>query len=91
MSATWLLGGIFLDAVGTRLGLALAVAFWSALNIFTASPARSRGETSAAGEMLYGGFDSAAYRIHAAEWLVAFHNKPPCHALSMSTGAAKPL
>ena len=26
---TWLLGGIFLDAVGTRLGLALAVSFWS--------------------------------------------------------------
>src|ERR1700689_5778102 len=26
---TWLLGGIFLDAVGTRLGLAVAVVFWS--------------------------------------------------------------
>jgi MFS transporter, ACS family, hexuronate transporter len=32
---TWLLGGIFLDAVGTRLGLALAVTFWSVVNIFT--------------------------------------------------------
>ncbi len=32
---TWLLGGIFLDAVGTRLGLALAVCFWSVVNIFT--------------------------------------------------------
>jgi MFS transporter, ACS family, hexuronate transporter len=32
---TWLLGGIFLDAVGTRLGLALAVVFWSLINIFT--------------------------------------------------------
>src|ERR1700675_1742420 len=32
---TWLLGGIFLDAVGTRLGLALAVIFWSVVNIFT--------------------------------------------------------
>src|SRR5271154_2246150 len=32
---TWLLGGIFLDAVGTRLGLALAVSFWSVVNIFT--------------------------------------------------------
>lgn len=32
---TWLLGGIFLDAVGTRLGLALAVVFWSVINIFT--------------------------------------------------------
>jgi MFS transporter, ACS family, hexuronate transporter len=33
---TWLLGGIFLDAVGTRLGLALAVVFWSVVNILTA-------------------------------------------------------
>ena len=33
---TWLLGGIFLDAVGTRLGLALAVIFWSVVNILTA-------------------------------------------------------
>ena len=32
---TWLLGGIFLDAVGTRLGLALAVVFWSVINILT--------------------------------------------------------
>jgi ACS family hexuronate transporter-like MFS transporter len=31
----WLLGGIFLDAVGTRVGLALAVVFWSVVNIFT--------------------------------------------------------
>ena len=32
---TWLLGGIFLDAVGTRLGLTIAVVFWSVVNIFT--------------------------------------------------------
>src|ERR1700690_3558595 len=32
---TWLLGGIFLDAVGTRLGLAGAVVFWSVINILT--------------------------------------------------------
>src|ERR1035438_10359457 len=32
---TWLLGGIFLDAVGTRLGLALAVVFWSVVNMLT--------------------------------------------------------
>ena len=32
---TRLLGGIILDAVGTRIGLALAVAFWSLVNIFT--------------------------------------------------------
>src|SRR5579862_9191933 len=34
-AVTWLLGGIFLDAVGTRVGLALAVVFWSLVNIFT--------------------------------------------------------
>jgi len=34
-AVTWLLGGIFLDAVGTRLGLALAVVFWSIINILT--------------------------------------------------------
>jgi len=34
-AVTWLLGGIFLDAVGTRLGLALAVIFWSLVNILT--------------------------------------------------------
>jgi ACS family hexuronate transporter-like MFS transporter len=34
---TWLLGGIFLDVVGTRLGLALAVIFWSVVNILTVS------------------------------------------------------
>src|ERR1700761_7920016 len=32
---TWLLGCIFLDAVGTRLGLALAVSFWSVVNMLT--------------------------------------------------------
>src|ERR1700734_1959219 len=32
---TLLLGGIFLDAVGTRLGLALSVVFWSVINILT--------------------------------------------------------
>ncbi len=32
---TWLLGGIFLDAVGTRIGLALAVVFWSVVNMLT--------------------------------------------------------
>lgn len=31
----WLAGGIFLDAVGTRIGLALAAAFWSIVNILT--------------------------------------------------------
>src|ERR1700732_1523767 len=34
-AVTWLLGGIFLDAVGTRLGLALAGVRWSLVNILT--------------------------------------------------------
>jgi ACS family hexuronate transporter-like MFS transporter len=34
-AVTWLLGGIFLDIVGTRLGLALAVVFWSLINMLT--------------------------------------------------------
>jgi MFS family permease len=34
-AVTWLLGGIFLDVVGTRLGLALAVVFWSLINMLT--------------------------------------------------------
>jgi ACS family hexuronate transporter-like MFS transporter len=32
---TWLLGGIFLDVVGARIGLAIAVVWWSLVNIFT--------------------------------------------------------
>ena len=32
---TWLLGGILLDAVGVRLGLALAAILWSVVNILT--------------------------------------------------------
>jgi ACS family hexuronate transporter-like MFS transporter len=34
-AVTWLLGGVFLDVIGTRIGLAIAVVFWSAVNIFT--------------------------------------------------------
>src|SRR5580658_1151856 len=34
-AVTWLLGGIFLDAVGTRIGLAVAVVWWSLVNILT--------------------------------------------------------
>src|ERR1700759_5042865 len=30
---TWLVGGVFLDAVGTRIGLSVAVVFWSLVNI----------------------------------------------------------
>lgn len=32
---TWLVGGIVLDRIGTRLGLAFAAALWSVTNIFT--------------------------------------------------------
>jgi ACS family hexuronate transporter-like MFS transporter len=34
-AVTWLLGGIFLDIVGTRVGLAFAVVFWSVVNMLT--------------------------------------------------------
>ena len=34
-AVTWFLGGIFLDTVGTRLGLAIAVIFWSLVNVVT--------------------------------------------------------
>jgi ACS family hexuronate transporter-like MFS transporter len=34
-AGTWLLGGIFLDIVGTRLGLSIAVVWWSIVSIAT--------------------------------------------------------
>ncbi|MBV8818734.1 MAG: MFS transporter, partial [Acidobacteriaceae bacterium] len=34
-AGTWLLGGLFLDAVGTRLGLSLAVIWWSLVSLAT--------------------------------------------------------
>src|SRR5438309_6963245 len=34
-AAMWLVGGIFLDVVGTRLGLSLAVIWWSAISALT--------------------------------------------------------
>ena len=34
-AVTWLLGGIFLDAVGTRIGLAVAAGWWSVMNMLT--------------------------------------------------------
>jgi ACS family hexuronate transporter-like MFS transporter len=34
-AVTWLLGGIFLDAVGTRVGLAVAAGWWSVMNMLT--------------------------------------------------------
>jgi ACS family hexuronate transporter-like MFS transporter len=35
-AATWLLGGILIDRIGARLGLALAIAWWSIASILTA-------------------------------------------------------
>jgi ACS family hexuronate transporter-like MFS transporter len=34
-AGTWLIGGIFLDLVGTRLGLSIAVVWWSLVSIVT--------------------------------------------------------
>jgi MFS transporter, ACS family, aldohexuronate transporter len=34
-AAMWLIGGVLLDVVGTRLGLALAVVWWSAVSLLT--------------------------------------------------------
>ena len=34
-AATWLIGGIFLDVFGTRLGLSLAVVWWSIVSVAT--------------------------------------------------------
>lgn len=45
-AVTWLLGGILLDAVGTRLGLAIAVVFWSLINILTAFASSAFGFAS---------------------------------------------
>src|SRR6202167_2977635 len=66
---TWLLGGIFLDAVGTRLGLALAVVFWSVVNIFTGFASSVFG--FAAFRFLLGigeGFNWPAASKTVAEW-----------------------
>jgi ACS family hexuronate transporter-like MFS transporter len=41
-----LLGGVFLDAVGTRLGLALAVSFWSLVNMLTGLANSASGFTA---------------------------------------------
>ena len=66
---TWLLGGIFLDAVGTRLGLSLAVILWSVVNIFTGFASTVFG--FAAFRFLLGigeGFNWPAASKTVAEW-----------------------
>src|SRR5262245_46875696 len=34
-AGTWLVGGIFLDIIGTRLGLSIAVVWWSVVSVAT--------------------------------------------------------
>jgi ACS family hexuronate transporter-like MFS transporter len=66
---TWLLGGIFLDAVGTRLGLSLAVILWSVVNILTGFASSVFG--FAAFRFLLGigeGFNWPAASKTVAEW-----------------------
>lgn len=68
-AVTWLLGGIFLDAVGTRIGLALAVIFWSVVNILTGFASSVFG--FAAFRFLLGigeGFNWPAASKTVAEW-----------------------
>jgi MFS transporter, ACS family, hexuronate transporter len=43
---TWLVGGVILDIVGTRIGLALAVVFWSVVNILTGLATTAFGFTA---------------------------------------------
>ena len=40
-AGTWLIGGIFLDIVGTRLGLSIAVVWWSVVSLLTSDAAGS--------------------------------------------------
>ncbi len=40
---TWLVGGIFLDVIGTRIGLAVAVIWWSLVNVLMGSASSVSG------------------------------------------------
>ena len=66
---TWLLGGIFLDIVGTRIGLAIAVVWWSAVNMLTGFASTVNG--FAAFRFLLGigeGFNWPGASKTVAEW-----------------------
>jgi MFS transporter, ACS family, hexuronate transporter len=66
---TWFIGGIFLDVIGTRLGLALAVTFWSLVNVLTAFA--SSAFTFGASRFLLGigeGFNWPGASKTVAEW-----------------------
>jgi ACS family hexuronate transporter-like MFS transporter len=68
-AVTWLLGGIFLDTFGTRLGLALAVSFWSFVNLVTGFA--NSGFGFAASRFLLGageGFNWPGASKTVAEW-----------------------
>ena len=66
---TWLVGGLLLDAIGTRLGLALAVSFWSLVNLCTGFAGSVSG--FAASRFLLGigeGFNWPGASKTVAEW-----------------------
>jgi ACS family hexuronate transporter-like MFS transporter len=66
---TWLLGGILLDVIGTRLGLALAVSFWSLVNIATALADSAFGFTACRFLLGIGeGFNWPGASKTVAEW-----------------------
>src|ERR1700688_768586 len=68
-AVTWLLGGIFLDAVGTRVGLAVAVIFWSVVNILTGFAGSVFGFASCRFLLGIGeGFNWPAASKTVAEW-----------------------
>src|ERR1700684_1389421 len=68
-AVTWLLGGIFLDAVGTRVGLAGAVLFWSVVNILTGFAGSVFGFASCRFLLGIGeGFNWPAASKTVAEW-----------------------
>jgi len=68
-AVTWLLGGIFLDTFGTRLGLALAVSFWSLVNIVTGLANSAFGFTTSRFLLGVGeGFNWPGASKTVAEW-----------------------
>ena len=69
---TWFLGGIFLDAVGTRIGLAVAVVFWSVVNACTGLVSSVSGFVACRFLLGIGeGFNWPAASKTVAEWFPA--------------------
>jgi Sugar phosphate permease len=68
-AVTWLVGGILLDAIGSRIGLALAVAFWSLVNMFTGTVSSVFGFSACRFLLGIGeGFNWPAASKTVAEW-----------------------